>query len=291
MRADSELRRRIRATGDLRSLVRTMKLLAAAAVPEYERAVAGLSASCEVVEDALQVALREVELPAPPRRVLPAAVVFGSDHGLCGAFNEALAAHVADGERPTPVLAVGSRVARALEDRGIPVAAVRSSPSSVGALAHGVQGLLLELDDWRRAGVLDVLVLVHHHPEEGAVWRPSARQVLPLDPAWLKELKRRRWPARGLPGCVDGLLPDLLRQHLYLALYRAQGQALAAENAARLLAMGAAERNLDDRLEELHRDYHRERHNVITEELLEVVAGFEVLKDGARSLSPGAQAP
>lgn len=291
MRADAELRRRLRSTADLRALVRTMKLLAAAAVPEFERAVAGLGASCEVVEDALQVALRDVELPAPPRVRRPAAVVFGSDHGLCGPFNEALASFVAAGGPPARILAVGERLARALEDHGVPVDRQRNAPASVGALAHSVQGLLLELDGWRREGVLDVLALVHHRPEPGGVWRVASRQVLPLDPQWLRHLAHRPWPARGRPAGPPGLLPELLRQHLYLALYRAQAEALAGENAARLLAMGAAERSLDERLEELTREYHRQRHHAVTEELLEVVSGYEVLRDGARSLSPSADAP
>lgn len=293
MRADAELRRRIRATGELRSLVRTMKLLSAAAVPACERAVAGLAGSCAAVEDALQVALREVDLAEPPPPLLAAAVVFGSDHGLCGPFHESLAAFVASGERPAPVLAVGSRAATSLEERGLPVDVIRPSPTSVGALAPSVQGLLLELEAWRRAGVLEALVLVHHHMGPDGVWRPTAHQVLPLDPAWLRALTRRPWPTRKLPGCPPGLLPDLLRQHLYLALYRAQAEALAAENAARLVAMGAAERSLDDRLEQLTRDYHRERHAAVTEELLEVVSGYEVLRapGGPRSLnSPAEQA-
>lgn len=186
---------------------------------------------------------------------------------------------------------MGDRLARALGDHGLAAERQRTAPASVGALSQGVQGLLLDLDAWRRDGSLEALVLVHHRPEPGGVWRPSARQVLPLDPAWLQDLARRPWPSRGLPSGPPGLLPGLLRQHLYLALYRAQAEALAAENAARLLAMGAAERSLDDRLEELTREYHRQRHHAVTEELLEVVSGYEVLRHGARSLSPATDAP
>ena len=51
------------------------------------------------------------------------AIVFGSDHGLCGRFNEALAAHVGAMRRESSaacrVMAVGVRQAAALEEQGL----------------------------------------------------------------------------------------------------------------------------------------------------------------------------
>ncbi|TVS11194.1 MAG: hypothetical protein EA424_24140 [Planctomycetaceae bacterium] len=44
--------------------------------------------------------------------------------------------------------------------------------------------------------------------------------------------------------------------------------------------MQAAEKNVEERLEELTSQYHRRRQNTITEELLDVTAGFELLSQG-----------
>ena len=62
----------------------------------------------------------------------------------------------------------------------------------------------------------------------------------------------------------------------------AQALSLASENASRLSAMHAAERNIDDRLHALRGQFHRERQTSITTELLDIVSGYEALTDRPR---------
>ncbi|MDL1968864.1 MAG: F0F1 ATP synthase subunit gamma, partial [Deltaproteobacteria bacterium] len=51
-----------------------------------------------------------------------------------------------------------------------------------------------------------------------------------------------------------------------------------SENAGRLASMQAAERNIEDLLEELNSQFQQQRQSSITEELLDIVAGFEALR-------------
>ena len=74
------------------------------------------------------------------------------------------------------------------------------------------------------------------------------------------------------------LFSALIRQHLFVALYRALAESLASENAARLASMQAAERNIEEHLAGLTARYHQERQESITAELLDIVAGFETLE-------------
>jgi F-type H+-transporting ATPase subunit gamma len=74
------------------------------------------------------------------------------------------------------------------------------------------------------------------------------------------------------------LLSDLLRQYLFGGLYRAVAESLASENSARLMAMQRAEDNILDLLDELTNQYHQQRQMNITQEILEVISGFEALK-------------
>ena len=55
-------------------------------------------------------------------------------------------------------------------------------------------------------------------------------------------------------------------------------RSLAAENASRLAAMQAAENNIEEKIDELYGRYHRRRQAAITEELLDVISGFEALE-------------
>ena len=75
----------------------------------------------------------------------------------------------------------------------------------------------------------------------------------------------------------DALFSALVQQYLFVALYRACAESLASEDASRLAAMQNAERNIKDRLDELHAEYHHQRQNSITAELLDIVAGYEAV--------------
>jgi F-type H+-transporting ATPase subunit gamma len=59
-------------------------------------------------------------------------------------------------------------------------------------------------------------------------------------------------------------------------------ESLAAENASRMASMQAAERNIDERIQELHNQFHRQRQTSITAELLDIVGGFEALGGAAQ---------
>ena len=48
----------------------------------------------------------------------------------------------------------------------------------------------------------------------------------------------------------------------------------------RLASMQGAERNIEEMLHELNADFQQQRQMAITEELLDIVAGFEALKEG-----------
>jgi len=58
------LKRRIRTAGDLRSLVRTMKALAAVSIRQYERAVESLADYNRTVEMGFQILMREKDFPS-----------------------------------------------------------------------------------------------------------------------------------------------------------------------------------------------------------------------------------
>jgi F-type H+-transporting ATPase subunit gamma len=75
------------------------------------------------------------------------------------------------------------------------------------------------------------------------------------------------------------LLDDLIRRHTFVSLYRAYAESLAAENAARLAMMQSAESNIQERLDQLQMSYFRRRQADVTEELLDVIAGFETLEE------------
>jgi F-type H+-transporting ATPase subunit gamma len=78
------------------------------------------------------------------------------------------------------------------------------------------------------------------------------------------------------------LFSSLIRHYFFVALYRAVTESLASENASRLAAMQAAQKGIEERLDELNAQYQRQRQNAITVELLDIVSGFEALTQDLR---------
>ena len=116
--------------------------------------------------------------------------------------------------------------------------------------------------------------------EGGALYEPVSQRLLPLDAQWQEGLAKVPWPTKSLPevmGGGTGTLRALIREYLFISLFRACAESLASENASRLAAMERADRNINELLEDLHGTFHRLRQSGIDEELFDVIAGFEAL--------------
>jgi F-type H+-transporting ATPase subunit gamma len=212
------------------------------------------------------------------------AVVFGSDQGLVGQFNEIVADYAINALAAMPgkpqVWAVGERVHARLADAGIPLAGLFSVPNSVKMITPLVGQILVEHEARHGRGASAELHLFYNRPTSGAIYAPVRQRLLPLDDTWHRNLANLPWPSNRLPEIVgDGIatLRALIREYLFVSLFRACAESLAGENASRLTAMERADRNIDELLEDLNGTFHRLRQGGIDEELFDVVSGFEAL--------------
>jgi F-type H+-transporting ATPase subunit gamma len=291
MQTSEAIKRQLETAGDLRSIVRTMKALAAVSIRQYEEALAALAEYARGVDLGLQALLRDrpealEALPREPAR-RPGLIVLGSDQGLCGAFNEHIAAFYLEaratrtaGIRPGPVLAVGLRVAGRLEDAGVAPGTVLTLPVSAALVARLVEDLLAHVDAWRAAGEVDGVWLYYNRPVQGTAYRPHVEALLPLDVTELRAMAVAPWRRRATPifaGDWEVLFSAVVRQRLFVTLHRAVAASLAAENASRLTAMHAAQRSIEERLDVLRGQFHLQRQTSITTELLDIVSGYEAL--------------
>jgi F-type H+-transporting ATPase subunit gamma len=88
------------------------------------------------------------------------------------------------------------------------------------------------------------------------------------------------WPTAQVPQMMCAgttTLRALVREYLFITLFKACAESLASENASRLASMQRADKNIDDLLETLHTTFHRIRQGGIDEELFDVIAGFDAL--------------
>jgi F-type H+-transporting ATPase subunit gamma len=288
------LRRKIGSAGELRSVVRTMKAVAASSIAQYERSVAALADYYRAVELGLSASFREVEsmsLPGEARgatlsgaSAATGAIVFGSDQGLVGQFNDAIADHavaaLAALPGPVRIWAVGERVQARLVEAGLASTGMFAVPASVTAITALVAQILLEADALSTQGRSAELYLFYNRPATGAIYTPVTERLLPLDAAWRRKLMHLHWPTHNLPevlGRGTTTLQALIGEYLFVSLFRACAESLASENASRLAAMQRAEKNIDELLESMNSTFHRLRQSSIDEELFDVVSGFEAL--------------
>ena len=287
----ASLRRKISSASDLQSVVRTMKALAASSIGQYEKSVNALGDYYRTVELGLGACFRE-NPPATAKakrngetKAGPiGAVIFGSDQGLVGQFNDVVADYAIKTLAALPgkphVWAVGERVHARLADAGLSLMGLFTVPNSVQAITPLVGQIQIESEAHRAKGEYAQLYVFHNRPQSGALYEPVSQRLLPLDAPWAEGLAKVPWPTKSLPEIMGGgttTLRALIREYLFISLFRACAESLASENASRLAAMQRADKNIDDLLETLHGTFHQLRQSGIDEELFDVISGFEAL--------------
>jgi F-type H+-transporting ATPase subunit gamma len=288
----ASLRRKIASAGDLQSVVRTMKALAASSIGQYEQSVRALADYCRTVDLGLGACFRaagsapmSIAPDAEPARNTIGAVVFGSDQGLVGQFNEVAADFATQTLAALPgktqVWAVGERVHARLVDAGVALTNVFAVPNSVNAIGPLVGEILVETGTRESPVAVSELHLFYNRPTPGSIYAPVTQRLLPLDEDWRRKLLEVSWPTARPPEILGGdtaTLRALIREHLFISLFRACAESLASENASRLSAMQRADKNIDDLLETFNRSFHQLRQSGIDAELFDVIAGVEALE-------------
>ncbi len=280
----------------LSSIVRTMKALAATSVRQYEKAAESLDDYFHTVQLGLSVVLAsQTEIPVDPipdPRRPTLMLVFGSDYGLVGRFNEQIVSYAlrdhwleADaGDDRLPgnriIAGAGEQVVSRLTAADVAMADQFTMPTSIGAITPFVQLLLEKIEGLRSQEGVERALLFYNRPRTGG-FSPRRETLLPIR---LGDLRKQRlhWESRSLPTFTmppESLLSALLRQYFFVSLFRACALSLAAENTGRLAAMQAAEKNIDERLEWLKMIFQQERQAAITDELLDIISGFKAIRD------------
>lgn len=280
------LRRKITEAEQLESVVRTMKAQAGANIGQYETAMNALGDYERTVSLGLTACFRQAlsmgmntQKEQKPEDTV--AVVFGSDQGLVGQFNDRLAEYAQTKLAALPgektLWAIGARVGERLTDAGLTVKKTLAVPGAITAITPLVGQIVTECI----ANHEQSLFIFYNRPGSGTVYKPVCQQLLPLGAAWQRSLAQAPWPTTTLPEIITNgsapVLRALIREYLFISLFKASAESLASENASRLAAMQRAEKNIDELLEGLKKTSHSLRQSSIDEELFDVIASYEIV--------------
>ncbi len=283
-----QLQRKVKNAEDLQSIVRTMKVMASVGIHQFEDAVDSLGDYYDTLERGLQVVLYKEFSEARPflssgDEGSAGIIVIGSSQSLCGPFDESMLTYTLekirdDEKKETQFFVLGERLTGYLRQAGVSIDKQFILPGSAGGISGLVLDLLAGIEEWQAQRDIRSIRVLHNKPADKEGYTSRSQHLLPLNKSWLERLVDRPWPTNNLPQYrVDAhtLFLSLLRQYLFVSLYRAVAESLAAEYTSRLSAMQQAEKKIDERLEKLNRAYTHERQSAITSELLDIMAGFE----------------
>lgn len=294
METQASLHRKLNGAKDLKSVVRSMKAMAASNIGQYEMAVSSLGDYYRTISLGIIAYFRQEGIDTIPEQNLTIgnkeksiyAIVFGSDQGLVGQFNDSLAnfvfqnLHNLSGKKE--IWAVGERIQLLLSDIRSNVTHLFPVPNSVNAINPLVWQILVKNEDIFNNKNANEVYIFHNKPKSKASYEPVVQRLLPLDEKWRQSLTALKWPTNLPPQIIGGnksTLAALVHGYLFATMFKACAESLNSENASRLAAMQRAEKNIEELLDDLTQKFHSLRQNSIDEELFDVVAGYEVMKD------------
>ena len=277
--ASAKLRKAQKAIEGMRPYERTLAEILAAVGPTgmpSSRRPSSLSAVAETGFGATNPAAAEPSTEGIPAGKT-AIVAIASNSSLCGGFNanvtrlalETIRACEGDVE----VYPVGRKIAESLKRAGYSAAA--DCNDLIGHPAYEKSAALARsLAERFAAGELGRVVLVYNRFRSASSQEPVAEEYLPFTPSSVALTDGSPAPDDYiLEPDAEALVAQLLPQVMLLKFHAAILDSVAAEQAARTLAMQTASDNAEDLLGELTLEYNKGRQQKITAEILDLLGG------------------
>ena len=286
-----ELKGRIGSVASSEKITGAMKMISSAKMHKAELALKRLQPFRGQIETVIGNLLStDAEFSSPlleARDVHHATIViFGSDGGLCGAYNvnifkafihriHKLRARWGEGLGIT-VFAAGEKVARMvarLNDPAIRLERRQGVDSQTGAA--GIKDFLDYLSSLYVSGATDLVELHYMHYHSAGRQRFESTQLIPVVSetfAAAGEGKASNRPCIFEPD-AESIFHTVLPMYLTSVLQDVFTENRASEQAARVMAMQSANDNASKLLDELQLDYNKLRQQAITSELLDILGG------------------
>lgn len=290
------LNRKLEGANDLKSVVRTMKAVSASNIGQYETAIKSLTDYYNTILLGLAAffgsennVIIENKLSTYKNKNI-CAIVFGSDQGLVGRFNDSLANFASKSLLNKPgkkvIWSIGERMQLLLLDEGFKTSKHFSVPNAVKAITPLIGHILTNIEVFDNNEELNDFYIFYNQTKASGGYTQIEKRLLPLDEKWKQSLDDISWNTKQIPQIIGEskiTLQTFISEYLFVTLFRASVESLASENASRLTAMQRAENNIEELLDKLGHQFHRLRQSSIDEELFDVVSGFEALnRDSAK---------
>jgi len=278
-----EIATRIASLKELLEIVAAIRAMAAVQLQQSQRSLGAVRDYIEIIRralaDAAGLLAHDGDGPGIPIEPRPGLVVFCSEHGFCGAFNEPLiraATEASRSEANLHLIFVGTRGAQRSSEHGLRPELTLPMATHSGGVTAVARRVAAEL--YRRfleqtltsVDVIFVREVAGHH---------ATLEKLRLLPLAAPAVENKR---SEIPPIVNmkprRLFDELAAEYMFAMLEAAAMESFASENAARFRTMEAAHENIENKSSELNRMAHRMRQEAVTTEILDLIGGFQAMK-------------
>lgn len=282
-----EIRLKIQSIKNTQKITKAMEMVAASKMRKtqdrMQRAIPYAKKILDVISHVAH-ANAEYRHPFMEKREIKRAgyLIITTDRGLCGGLNSNLLKATLkaikqdiDAGIEVDLCLIGNKAMGFFKRIGGNVVAHKSNLGDAPSVTDLV-GIIKVMLDAYLENRIDALYLCSNEFISTMRQEPRIQQILPLIPAEDKELKHH-WDYIYEPDNAPELLDKLLTRYIESQVYRAVIENIAAEQAARMLAMRNATDNAAELMGSLQLAYNKARQAAITRELSEIVAGASVL--------------
>ncbi|MGA2192507.1 MAG: FoF1 ATP synthase subunit gamma [Nitrospirota bacterium] len=277
MISSKELEKKRKSYKSILGIVKAMKALSAANIRKGGAALNHTRRYRELVDGAASAALSLPGVSLLPHGGRKLLVAFGSQYGLCGAFNERVLKETEDSVAALPEVVGLVYVGKRLSDRAPDLPGLSAwkldAPGSIEGIGDAMNALLSLVYEKYKSGEFDELYFIS--PEftdeslsvmKRKVLPPDFRPGVSLDDVPLVYIDPRE------------LMEGLIEEHLYIYLYSTALEAIIAENETRMRSMDFAAKNIKKRVDDLTQSFNYAFQEEVTGELLEIISGYEALR-------------
>lgn len=284
-----ELKGRIGSVASSEKITGAMKMISSAKMHKAEQALKRLLPFRNQIETIIGNLLSaDAEFSSPlldardVKRV--GVVVFGSDDGLCGAYNvnvfKQLLVKMAEYRKQygdlveVEVIPVGSKIAKSVNKlalKGVTVKVVGDVDSKTSS--DGVKNFIAQLQQRFIAGELDKVDTLYMSFKSVSRQVLTADQLLPVVQETFDSVKASNSRPYIFEPDASTIFTNVLPLFLLSTMQEIFTENRASEQAARVMAMQSANDNAKKLLEQLRLEYNKLRQQSITNELLDIVGG------------------
>ena len=287
-----DLKKTLQTSESIKQVVSTMKSLSSANIKKYEKTVKILYAYRSNIELGLQaimlyndnINISDLEYLKNSSEDKNLAIVFGSNQGLCGRFNDKIVNFVMEDLKnnlQTRIITVGERLDMLMSNKKVDIIKSISLPSSIENISNTIYEILQIIDEEIISNRSNKVFLYYTTNDETANGTLTKDRLIPIDKKLLQKVKNKVWITNNIPYWqidTKTLISDLLKQYIFLSLNSVLINSITSEQKNRLITLQSAEKNINELVKNKRLEYNQKRQTIITSELLDVITGYSVSK-------------